>query len=62
MLFHLRFILHQLLDRVRVWYVAALFDAGSRCHALFPGEERGEIRDLDAGPAGAGDPAVVRDI
>lgn len=62
MFFHLRLVLEQLLDRVRVGDVAALLDAWARSHALFPGLERWELVNVDAGPPGAGNPAVMRDV
>jgi hypothetical protein len=60
--FHLRLVLEQFLDRVRVRYMATLLDAWARGHALFPGLERWELVNVDAGPAGAGNPAVMRDV
>lgn len=62
MFFHLRLVLEQLLDRVWIRYVSTLLDAWASGHALFPRLERWELVNVDAGPTGAGNPAIVRDV
>jgi hypothetical protein len=58
-LFHLRLILQQLLDRMRIRNVSSLFDARARCHALFPRLECRKLVNVDASPACGSNPAVV---
>jgi hypothetical protein len=61
-LFHLVLVLEKLLDGVRIRYVTTLLNTWARCHALFPGFERGELIDIDACPTGGSDPSIVGDI
>jgi hypothetical protein len=62
MLLHLGFVFHELLDGVRIGYVAPLLYAGTGGHTLFPGFEGGKLVDVDAGPTCGCDPSVVGDV
>jgi hypothetical protein len=62
MFFHLGLILEQLLDRMRIRYVATLLDPWTGRHALFPSLQCGEFIDIDARPARTSNPAVVRQV
>lgn len=53
---------HLQLQRMRIWYMATLLHALPRQHLVQPRLEVRELLDVDAGPAGTGDPAPVRDV